>query len=131
MKAPVGVAQLAGLLFTACLSIGLGYAFFPPGRAVAPEWFRFATHALALLVSFPLYWYWQRLHASRPEAALPAALGGPTLRFIAFFVYCGVVFVLARSWLWSGVVQYATTIGTFLCFQVVTQAYRKYPGPGS
>jgi hypothetical protein len=111
------------------LAFGFGSLFFPL-QGTLPFAPRCLFHVAGLLSTFPLHWLWIRLRDADPDSAVLTALGGPTLRFFGFFLITGIVFAVDRELIWPAAVLYAITVGTFLCFQVVTVAYRKYPGLG-
>lgn len=111
------------------IAFWFGTLLFPMGDTL-PIVPRLLLHVAGFLVTFPLHWIWLRTVERSPDSALAAALGGPTLRFIGFFVLVAALYAGDRELVWPGAVLYSITIGTFLCFQVVTQARRKYPGLG-
>ncbi len=111
------------------IAFGLGVLVFPlhGGLPLLP---RCLFHFAGWLSAFPLHWLWLRWRDADPDSAVLAALGGPTLRFFSFFLITGIVFAVNGELIWPAAVLYVLTVGTFLCFQVVTVAYRKYPGLG-
>lgn len=111
------------------IAFSFGSLIFPLGGGL-PLVSRCLFHVVGFLSTFPLHWIWLRWRDADPDSAILAALGGPTLRFFGFFLITGIVFAIDRDLVWPAAVLYVITVGTFLCFQVVTVAYRKYPGLG-
>ncbi|MCR9144259.1 MAG: hypothetical protein NXI24_18580 [bacterium] len=111
------------------IAVAAGLYFFPLNGALPPGP-RCLFHLAGFLSTFPLHWLWTRLRDADPDSAVLVALGGPTLRFFGFFLMTGIVFAIDRELIWPAAVLYVLTVGTFLCFQVVTVARRNYPGLG-
>ncbi len=109
------------------VAVALGYAVYDASVTLVQPMFRYGIHFYASLFSYGPHWM-QRYHRRRrPEHGLKWVLLGSTLRLFALVILLVWLVVTARP-VAAGVVLFVITIGTFLCFQVVTEARRKYRG---